>query len=277
MQRVFLATVAIWFAPWFAAFGAPGVAEPAKGVAVAAESSSLTFMQMFILGGPVMYVLALLSVLVAAMIVFNLATIRRNAIVSDRFMDQAEYMIRARDLQALATYSRGRNESMARITQRVTEFIIANPTVTLAEVREMTESEGSRQAGILTSRVSHLSDIGNIVPMVGLLGTVHGLMKAFDALAHAQVQTAGKQLELSAGISTALIATGGGLLIAIPTLFAYSIFRTRVQRYIGELEAASSHLVALLQALTVRASQSPTKTEGKMTRTDGKAGRTQES
>lgn len=234
-------------------------------------------MQMFVVGGPVMYVLALLSVIVAAMIVFNFVTIRRNAIVSDRFMDQAEYMIRARDLQALATYSRGRNESMARITQRVTEFIIANPTVTLAEVREMTESEGSRQAGLLTSRVSHLSDIGNIVPMVGLLGTVHGLMKAFYALGESQVQTAGKQLELSTGISTALIATGGGLLIAIPTLFAYSIFRTRVQRYIGELEAASSHLVALLQALTVRANPNAAKSEGKMTRTEGKAERHQSS
>jgi biopolymer transport protein ExbB len=165
-------------------------------------------------------------------------------------MDEAESLIRSRDLQGLTAFSRRQSECMARITQRVLDFIIANPSVTLAEVREITESEGSRQAGILTARVSYLSDIGNVAPMLGLLGTVLGMIQAFFDLSHGTEGV--KQMELSSGISVALITTAAGLIIAIPTMLAYAFFRTRTQRYIGELEAASSHLVALLQTLTVR-------------------------
>ena len=86
--------------------------------------------------------------------------------------------------------------------------------------------------------------------MLGLLGTVLGMIQAFFDLSHGTEGV--KQMELSSGISVALITTAAGLIIAIPTMLAYAFFRTRTQRYIGELEAASSHLVALLQTLTVR-------------------------
>lgn len=234
----------------------------AHGAEKAAESTKsikeLNFMELFVQGGPVMYPLAGLSVIAATLCLLYLFTIRQNSVVSDRFMDAAEAMIRSRDLQGLTSFSRRQSECMARITQRVLDFIIANPSVTLAEVREITESEGSRQSGILTSRVSYLSDIGNVAPMLGLLGTVIGMIQAFLDLS--QGNEGVKQMQLSSGISTALITTAAGLIIAIPTMLAYAFFRTRTQRYIGELEAASSHLVALLQTLTVRAPAAATPT-----------------
>lgn len=211
----------------------------------------LNFIEIFVQGGPVMYPLAGLSVIAVTLCLLYLFTIRQNSVVSDRFMDAAETMIRSRDLQGLTAYSRRQSECMARITQRVLDFIIANPSVTLAEVREITESEGSRQSGILTSRVSYLSDIGNVAPMLGLLGTVLGMIQSFFELSTGNEGV--KHMQLSSGISIALITTAAGLIIAIPTMLAYAFFRTRTQRYIGELEAASSHLVALLQTLTVRA------------------------
>ncbi len=227
-------------------------------VAAAAEKSpaksdkldQLSIVELFFQGGQVMYPLAGLSIISASLCLLYLFTIRQNSVVSDRFMDRAEELIRARDLQGLANFSSRQSECMARITQRVIDFIIANPTVTLAEVREITESEGSRQSGILTSRVSYLCDIGNVAPMLGLLGTVIGMIQAFLELS--QGNEGVKQMELSSGISAALITTATGLIIGIPTMLAYAFFRTRTQRYIGELEAASSHLVALLQTLTVR-------------------------
>ena len=230
------------------AHGAEKTADPLKSV------QELNFMELFAQGGPVMYPLAGLSIISATLCLLYLFTIRQNSVVSDRFMDTAEAMIRSRDLQGLTNFSRRQSECMARITQRVLDFIIANPSVTLAEVREITESEGSRQSGLLSSRVSYLSDIGNVAPMLGLLGTVIGMIQAFLELS--QGNEGVKQMQLSSGISTALITTAAGLIIAIPTMLAYAFFRTRTQRYIGELEAASSHLVALLQTLTVRAPQS---------------------
>ncbi|MFY7817268.1 MAG: MotA/TolQ/ExbB proton channel family protein [Akkermansiaceae bacterium] len=230
-----------------AAQGAEKTTDQAKNI------QELNFMELFVQGGPVMYPLAGLSIIAATLCLLYLFTIRQNSVVSDRFMDEAESMIRSRDLQGLTNFSRRQSECMARITQRVLDFIIANPSVTLAEVREITESEGSRQAGILSSRVSYLSDIGNVAPMLGLLGTVIGMIQAFFDLS--QGNEGVKQMQLSSGISTALITTAAGLIIAIPTMLAYAFFRTRTQRYIGELEAASSHLVALLQTLTVKSPQ----------------------
>jgi len=247
MKHCFRIIPALWLAIASTAHGAEKTADPAKSI------QELNFMELFVQGGPVMYPLAGLSIISASLCLLYLFTIRQNSVVSDRFMDEAESMIRARDLQGLTAYSRRKSECMARITQRVLDFIIANPSVTLAEVREITESEGSRQSGLLSSRVSYLSDIGNVAPMLGLLGTVIGMIQAFLELS--QGNEGVKQMQLSSGISTALITTAAGLIIAIPTMLAYAFFRTRTQRYIGELEAASSHLVALLQTLTVRSPQ----------------------
>ena len=240
MNRIISLSAIISLLSATSAFGAD--AQPNK--------EQFNIMDLFFQGGPVMYPLAGLSVIAATLCLLYLFTIRQNSVVSDRFMDEAESLIRSRDLQGLTAFSRRQSECMARITQRVLDFIIANPSVTLAEVREITESEGSRQAGILTARVSYLSDIGNVAPMLGLLGTVLGMIQAFFDLSHGTEGV--KQMELSSGISVALITTAAGLIIAIPTMLAYAFFRTRTQRYIGELEAASSHLVALLQTLTVR-------------------------
>jgi biopolymer transport protein ExbB len=248
MNRIFriLPLLAVIFAPHAYGADAPSTAAP--------DLQNLNFIKLFFQGGPVMYPLAGLSVIAAALCLLYLFTIRQNSVVSDRFMDAAESMIRSRDLQGLASYCRRQSECMARITQRVLDFIIANPSVTLAEVREITESEGSRQAGILTSRVSYLSDIGNVAPMLGLLGTVLGMIQSFFELSTGNEGV--KHMQLSSGISIALITTAAGLIIAIPTMLAYAFFRTRTQRYIGEMEAASSHLVALLQTLTVRSTAS---------------------
>jgi biopolymer transport protein ExbB len=107
------------------------------------------------------------------------------------------------------------------------------------------EAEGSRQAGLLSSRISYLADIGSIAPMVGLLGTVLGMIESFMQISGGDVQGV-RHMELSKGVSEALITTAAGLMIGIPALVFYSIFRGRVQKYIAELEAASTHLMALL-------------------------------
>ena len=196
-------------------------------------------------GGVMMFPLGLMSVVMVILILIFLLTIRRNAIVSDRFMNAAETMIRKRDYLNLIAHSQRRNECMARITQKTLEFMYGNPAIPFENVRDAAQTEGSRQAGILTSRITYLADIGSIAPMVGLLGTVIGMIKAFIEISTGEVQGV-KQMGLAQGVSEALIATAGGLAISIVALGFYSFFRGRVQKYIGELEAAATHLVALI-------------------------------
>ncbi|MES2920496.1 MAG: MotA/TolQ/ExbB proton channel family protein [Verrucomicrobiota bacterium] len=218
-------------------------AAPATPVPAGKE---MNFLEILAKGGIMMYPLAVMSVITVLLILIFLLTIRRNAIVSDRFMNTTESMIRKRDYLGLITLSHHRNECMARITQKTLDFINSNPGTSFENVREVAQAEGSHQAGLLTSRITYLADIGAIAPMVGLLGTVMGMIKAFLEISSGEVQGV-RQMGLAEGVSEALIATAGGLAISIPALAFYSIFRGRVQKYISELEAAATHFIALLQ------------------------------
>jgi biopolymer transport protein ExbB len=213
----------------------------------AAAEQQLDLMQIFDDGGYMMYPLALLSVAAVVMILLFLLTIRRNAVVSDRFMNNAEAMIRKRDFLGLIGYCHRQNECMARIVQKSLEFMTKNSSATFADVREVAESEGSRQAGMLSSRITYLADIGSVAPMVGLLGTVIGMIKSFMNISVGNFEGA-RQMKLAEGVSEALITTAAGLVVGIPALVFYSIFRGRVQKYIAELEAASTHFMATLHS-----------------------------
>ncbi|WP_018970396.1 MotA/TolQ/ExbB proton channel family protein [Rubritalea marina] len=198
-------------------------------------------------GGVVMYPLAALSFLTVILIFFYFITIRRNSVVSNRFMSTAEALIRKRDYLGLVAQCHRENKCISRVAEKALDFMTHNDGVPFKEVREVAEAEGSRQAGILTQRISYLSDIGGIAPMIGLLGTVIGMIKSFHQISAGNFEGV-KQMELAGGVSEALITTASGLVIGILALIFYSIFRGRVQKYIAELEAAATHLMALLAA-----------------------------
>lgn len=232
---------------------AAATAAAAQAPAEAVASKQTNFLDIIKAGGVMMFPLALISVIGVVLILLYLLTIRRNAVVSDRFMNAAEAMIRKRDYLGLVAYCHRQNQSMARIVQKTLDFMTTNPTSSFENVREVAQAEGSRQAGMLTSRITYLADIGSIAPMVGLLGTVFGMIEAFHEISAGNVVGV-RQMGLAAGVSKALIATAGGLAISIPALTFYSIFRGRVQIYVAEMEAAATHLIALLQSLTERQS-----------------------
>lgn len=233
---------------------------PLVSAATAAESAPAVehtdFLEILSKGGIMMFPLGIMSVVMVILILIFLLTIRRNAIVSDRFMNTAESMIQKRDYLGLVAFSHRRNECMARITQKTLDFTSNNPGIPFENIREIAQTEGSRQAGMLTSRITYLADIGAIAPMVGLLGTVIGMIKAF-----LEISAGGKQgvreMGLAEGVSEALIATAGGLAISIVALVCYSFFRGRVQKYIAELEAAATYLIALLHTQLERQPTQP--------------------
>lgn len=224
------------------------LADEGAGNALAEE---LNLLEIAKAGGPMMYPLAILSMVGLVLILVYLLTIRRNAVVSDRFMNAAEAMIRKRDYLGLVAYCNRQNESMARVTQKTMDFLTKYPVASFNGVREVAEAEGSRQAGLLSSRITYLADVGAIAPMVGLLGTVLGMIKSFLQISSGDVAGV-RQMQLAEGVSEALITTAAGLMIGIPALVFYSFFRGRVQKYIAELEAAATHLMALLHSQVER-------------------------
>jgi biopolymer transport protein ExbB len=211
-----------------------------------------TFLQIIKDTGFLVYPLAALSVGAVFLIIFYTLTVREGAVVSGRFMSSADALIRKQDFLGLLSVCKRHNECIARITAKTLDFATKNPTASFEEVREVTEAEGSRQAALLNQRIQYLADIGAIAPMVGLLGTVIGMIKSFREIAGDNFIGA-KQMGLAGGVSEALLTTAGGLVIGIPALIFYSIFRGRVQTLVAELEAATTHIMALLASQYKRA------------------------
>jgi biopolymer transport protein ExbB len=207
----------------------------------------VTLLEILEKGGPMMYPLGALSFVGVILIVVYMLTLRQGTVVTMRFMDVAESLMRKQDYLGLAAVCNRSGQSIARIMQRAMDFIGRNPGATVEEVREVAQAEGVRQASMMTQRISYLADIGSIAPMVGLLGTVLGMMKSFNTLSGGSFVGA-KTMELASGVSEALITTAAGLFVGIPALAFYAVFRGKVQKLISELESASTHLLAMFAA-----------------------------
>ena len=181
-------------------------------------------------------------------------TIRQGTVVSDAFMNSADALIRKQDYLGLLAVCNRRNECIARITAKTLDFATRNPTASFEEVKEVTEAEGNRQSSLMLSRIAYLGDVGSIAPMLGLLGTVFGMITTFHEVG-GKSYGGSNQLGLAQGVSEALLCTASGLIIGVPALIFYSIFRGKVNRLISEMEAATTHLMALLAVQYKRAAR----------------------
>src|SRR6202045_2467836 len=132
--------------------------------------------------GPVMIPLFLLSIFSLMLVVTYLMTIRRGAVVSSGFMATADALLRKRDYLGLLAVSNRHGEAIARVVQKMLDFTTKNPNADFQQVRDLAETEGTRVAANLTNRVTYLADIGMIAPLLGLLGTVLGIIRSFAAL-----------------------------------------------------------------------------------------------
>ena len=100
------------------------------------------------------------------------------------------------------------------------------------------------EIGCLEKRLHLLGIIGYIAPMIGLLGTVTGMIEAFRNLA---TFGAGDPTLVAAGISKALITTAGGLSIAIPTIIAYNLFNKKIEEIEGDIDKVTTNLINILR------------------------------
>jgi len=197
-------------------------------------------------GGPVMIPLAALSVIAIMLILIYLVTLRRGAVATHRFMQTANALLRKKDYLGLLAASNRHNEAVSQIMRYTLDFLTNNPRATLAELREIAQAEGTRFAGTLNQQITYLADIGTIAPMLGLFGTVLGMIKSFTVVA--SDIAASRPMLLAQGVSEALVTTAAGLLVGIPAMVAYAYFRGRVQARISDLEAATTQLMAQLGA-----------------------------
>jgi biopolymer transport protein ExbB len=213
--------------------------------AAAPAKKSLTFFQIVFSGGPLgianMVVLIGLSLTALALAADNLLLIRRGQIIPSGLSDDVRRLVSEGQIAAAQGECKSQPSLLA--------FVIARGLSELdggwAEIEKGTEDALAEQAAKLFRRIEYLSVIGNIAPMVGLLGTVTGMLLAFKQVADTEGNAGAAQL--ADGIYQALVTTVVGLIIAIPSLGAFALFRSRVDQLIAEAAYAAQHALSPLK------------------------------
>ena len=202
-------------------------------------------LDLFEKGGMLMWALLFLSVIALLVFLCCLWTTRQSAVLPVRLVLSVESCIRIKDYAGLMSMCEHDGSSFARTVHVIVMFLQRNPRANMEEVGEVAEAEGSRQANILTRQINWLSDIGAIAPMIGLLGTVLGMMQTFMELAAGNFEGV-KQMQMAGGIAQAMITTAGGLMLAIPSMAGYVFFRSRIQKRITDMEVAVTHILSAI-------------------------------
>lgn len=226
---------------WMAFLGATtALAEEAAPVA-----EKLTPRQLMNMGGWLMYALVLLSVLGVALIVYYALVLRARNIAPVAQSLRLRELLKEKRLRDARELCAQQPTALAAIAAAGLDFLKENPSAKPGTLKEVMESEGTRQAGRMQNMIHYLLDLSAVAPMVGLLGTVIGLLKAFNNVAFDLAKA--RPMELAAGVGQALITTIAGLIIAIPAMIAYAAFRGKVMKLTGQMEGAATGLLAVLE------------------------------
>lgn len=209
--------------------------------AAAAAVADLSLWQLIGSVGWVLLPLGLLSFAVVAVITFNFFWLRSGNLATETFLDEASALLKARKLEDLADLCERHTQAVPRALGKFIRFAKDNPTVSIEGLKEVAEVEGNRAVSRLNLPNTLLLDLGVMAPMVGLLGTVVGILRSFGTLA--ADATPMRTMVLAGGVSQALVATAIGLGVGLLAMAFYAVFRARVQVLVGELESTLTHLI----------------------------------
>ncbi|NQT54502.1 MotA/TolQ/ExbB proton channel family protein, partial [bacterium] len=192
------------------------------------------FVEWFKLGGGVMYLLALMSFFGVAWSVHCLLVLRRSQIMPKRFLDVLVGRLSQGDVQGASSACRKSNTAFGRVI--LGGLRKANEPA--EKIREAIAAAGAREAAHLHQKIRYLANLGTISPMLGLLGTVLGMIMAFNIISSGDV----RHYQLAAAIAKAMVTTAAGLVIGIPAMALYFYLRGRLLRLTTEMEEAADGL-----------------------------------
>ena len=211
---------------------------PEKAAVTQSElEGRLSLRKIFRDGGWVMYVIAALSFVALALIIFYLLTMRESVVFPKGFLMEAQDLAASGDLEGLRGLCKANACPAARIVEASLEQAVDGRPLDYERLRDAMEDEGARQAGFLWQRLQYLMDVAVIAPMVGLLGTVWGMMISFGGI-ESGADFAKKAETMANGISQAMYTTFGGLIVGIFAMALYDVFRGHLNRLVSAMESA---------------------------------------
>ena len=201
-------------------------------------------------GGWIMYVLGFLSILAVAFIIYFFVVLRGSQVAPDRLQRDLRESIEDDKVEQARKLCEDRPCPLSAVALSAMDYMRDVGEADPALLKDVMEGEGARQSEAIQGQTQYLMDIAVVAPMIGLLGTVLGMLRAFGSIALDFAKA--KPVLLANGVSMALVTTAFGLLVGIPAMMFYSYFRRQSSKMVSELESASTDL---LTALLSRRSQ----------------------
>ena len=215
----------------------------------AAHHPPETFLEIVFSGGivgiAIMVLIILCSIAAMALSVEQLVTLRQSVLMPPGLRDRVQQQLAAGNLKGAFQACDAEPSFLSFLIR--TSLSEADSGWTAVE--KALEDSAAEQTARLMRRVEYLAVIGNIAPMLGLLGTVVGLLFAFQEVA--STQGVARAADLADGIYHALVSTVGGLIVAIPAMALYAAFRNRIDQLAAEAAYTALHALAPVKRILV--------------------------
>ncbi|MCC9658736.1 MotA/TolQ/ExbB proton channel family protein [Rhodopirellula halodulae] len=196
------------------------------------------------LGAAYLVVFLALSITLVSLFVMNMLAARRDTLCPTELVEEFSQRLAANDNQGAYDLAKSDESVLGQVLAAGLAKVSRGYNKALEAMQEVGEEESMK----LEHRLSYMALIGNLSPMIGLFGTVQGMISSFQVIA-----TGGstpKPSDLAAGISTALFTTLVGLAVAIPAIAAYNILRNRVARLLLEVGVESENLMSKFEDMS---------------------------
>lgn len=193
--------------------------------------------ELFLKGGIMMYPLALCSIIAFTITLERLWNLRRGRVISPELVSVLARIEKPEDFGLAQSVCKANGSPFSQIISAC----IDNRDLPKEELRVTIEDEGRQQVRSLSRGLGALETIASISPLLGLLGTVIGMINVFNVI---ETLGVGQAKALSGGISEALITTATGLFIGVPVLIAYNYFSSRSESLTLDIERYTIDLLA---------------------------------
>lgn len=191
-------------------------------------------------GGMVMWPILFCSLLALAITLERGYFLRHDKIIKKDFLTDARRLSVKGEFDHALRVCKSHDVAMSRIVQAG----LARNQYGILEIERAIEAAGSHEATLLQANLRGLGVLANLTPMLGLLGTVLGMIKAFNVISESGTGNPGL---VASGISEALITTAAGLIVGIPSLAVYHFFRSKVDKFVYEMEEESLKFIEDIQ------------------------------
>lgn len=244
-------------------FDIPAQADTTTGDGVNGDSqivASKTLLDVLRSGGPLMIPIAVCSFILVVFAFERVIGLRKGRIIPGPFTRKFLEQLESGELDQNTAIKLCENNASP--VSQVFKAGIEKWGRTSVEIEQAVLDEGERQANHLRKYLRVINGVATVSPLLGLLGTVIGMIHAFDAIATVDPSVVDPKAMIATGISQALLTTAAGMTVAIPALIAYLFFSSRVDRRVMEIDSAGMRVVRCVssEGLTQR---SKSKSRGK--------------